>query len=66
MIENPIISDWHPIQRQEPCVVGYCDGCGDKIYEGEEVIEFPDGLVIHREQWCAYEYCCKYGAAQKA
>ncbi|NNV08076.1 hypothetical protein ETC03_17500 [Geobacillus sp. MMMUD3] len=66
MIENPIISDRHPIRIQEPRVIGYCEGCGGEIYEGDDILEFTDGLMIHQDEWCAYDYCGKFGQHQKA
>lgn len=65
MIENPIISDRHPIRQEEPRVVGCCEGCGGEIVEGDDVIEFIDGLMIHQDAWCAYDYCSKFGRSMR-
>ena len=66
MIENPIVSDRHPIRQEEPRIIGYCEGCGGEIYEGDDILEFTDGLMIHQDEWCAYEYCCKFGWPKQA
>lgn len=61
MIENPIISDRHPIRQEEPRVVGCCEGCSGEIVEGESIIEFLDGLTIHYDRYCAMAFCLESG-----
>ena len=66
MIENPIISDRHPIRIQEPRVIGECAGCYGEIVEGESIIEFLDGSMIHYDRYCALAFCLEAGKEKTA
>lgn len=39
----------------EPRVVDYCEGCGEEIFEGEDVYDY-NGAMIHQESMCCMEY----------
>jgi hypothetical protein len=67
-VENPIISDRHPIRDRESVfvrVVGYCTGCGEEIYEGDDIIEIA-GEMIHESRECTFDYCAEIGFAKTA
>jgi hypothetical protein len=62
-VENPIISDRHPIRDRESVfvrVVGYCVGCGDEIYENDDIIEIGDDM-IHESSDCTFDFCSNIG-----
>ncbi|MEN0648882.1 hypothetical protein NSQ82_07615 [Caldifermentibacillus hisashii] len=50
-VENPMVH-W---KEEEPKVVGYCEGCGEKIYEGDDVYDY-DGGMIHQDSSCCMDY----------
>ena len=56
MLENPMVIDskWRHLEK-EPEIVGYCDGCGDEIYEGQDVFDHGDGLV-HQDSECCLQF----------
>jgi hypothetical protein len=63
-VENPMvlpngygIRDPQSVDRK---LVGYCAGCGEGIYEGDEIIELGDEM-IHESSSCAYDYCSSIG-----
>ena len=39
----------------EPEVVGICEGCGEDIYEGDDIYDF-NGAMIHQDSGCCEEY----------
>lgn len=39
----------------EPEVVGTCEGCGEDIYEDEDVYDY-DGMLIHQDSSCCADY----------
>ncbi|MED5052670.1 hypothetical protein P9850_12680 [Anoxybacillus rupiensis] len=66
MLENFMISDRHPIRDpQDAKVVGYCAGCGQEIYDGDEIIEI-NGEMIHENKDCAFDFCAEVGFARVA
>jgi len=57
MIQHPTITR---IRRTgypepEPEVVGICEGCGEDIYEGDDIYDF-NGAMIHQVSMCCMEY----------
>lgn len=40
---------------KEPQIVAYCDGCGEEIYEGDDVYVFED-VILHQEARCCEDY----------
>jgi hypothetical protein len=46
-------------------LVGFCAGCGEEIYEGDDVIEIGDEL-IHETTVCAFDYCSHIGFSKVA
>jgi len=66
VVENFVISDRHPIRdREEARTVGYCAGCGDEIYEGDDIIEIM-GEMIHESRDCAFDFCAEVGFTRVA
>jgi hypothetical protein len=62
-VENPFVSDHHPIRDREAVelkVVGYCAGCGEEIHKGDDIIEIGNDM-IHERSSCAYDYCSQIG-----
>ncbi|USK61305.1 hypothetical protein [Peribacillus asahii] len=53
-VENPMVMDGLR-ERNEPKVVGECEGCHEAIYEGEDVYDFDGGLV-HQDPDCCMQY----------
>lgn len=71
MIENRMVVDsqWKTLEKQREAVCE-CDGCGEDIYEGEEMITFHDGhgnqYRIHDNKQCTYEYVANIGMFETA
>ena len=55
-LENPMVIDslWKEFEK-EPKVVAYCDGCGEEIYEGQDIYVLDD-VMLHQESACCEEY----------
>jgi len=39
----------------EPKIIAYCDGCGEGIYEGQDIYEFED-VILHQDSQCCEDY----------
>ncbi|WP_233130383.1 hypothetical protein [Geobacillus sp. FJAT-46040] len=58
MVENGMTVN---VKFEEPRVIGECAGCYGEIVEGETIVEFPDGLMIHYDRYCAMAFCLEAG-----
>lgn len=63
MIENGMTVN---VKFEEPRVIGECAGCYGEIVEGESIIEFLDGLMIHYDRCCALAFCLESGKEKTA
>ena len=57
MIENPMVVDslWTVLEKGETQVVGECAGCGEDIYEGQDIYDC-EGELIHQNEECCSQY----------
>jgi len=55
--DHPVIerTERNGYANPEPVIVGVCEGCGQDIYEGEDVYDFSEGM-IHQKASCCMEY----------
>ena len=63
MIENGMTVN---VKFEEPRVIGECAGCYGEIVEGESIIEFLDGLMIHYDRHCALAFALEAGKEKTA
>jgi hypothetical protein len=63
-VENPLVIDslWREFEEEQEGreVITYCDGCGEEIYEGEDVYIFDD-VVLHQDSICCEKYISNTG-----
>ena len=61
-VENPMVIDslWNEEEQEEKPVITYCDGCGEEIYEDEDIYIFEDA-VLHQDSTCCEEYISNAG-----
>jgi hypothetical protein len=61
-VENPMVIDslWNDEEQEEKTVITYCDGCGEEIYEDEDIYIFEDA-VLHQDSTCCEEYISSAG-----
>ena len=70
-IENPMVIDslWRDFEK-EPEIICECKGCGEEIYEGEDILEVdgPDGekVYLHQDNSCTYEYVESFSVRKTA
>jgi hypothetical protein len=68
VLENYMVLPGHPIKDRESVelkLIGYCAGCGEEIYKGDDIIEIA-GEMIHESRECAFDYCAEIGFAKTA
>lgn len=51
--------------KGESKVVGYCDGCGEEIFEGEDIYVLDD-VVLHQDSLCCQDYISNAGRLEVA
>lgn len=58
MLENRMIidSEWKWMER-DPEIIGYCEFCGEEIYDGEDAYRFNDDVLLHED--CILSYLKK-------
>ena len=49
----------------EPKVIAYCDGCGEEIYEGDDVYVFED-VMLHQDAHCCEDYIGHFATTKVA
>lgn len=63
-VENPMVIDrlWRDFgeDQEKREVITYCDGCGEEIYEDEDIYIFEDA-VLHQDSTCCEEYISSAG-----
>ncbi|AKM19836.1 hypothetical protein GARCT_02585 [Geobacillus sp. 12AMOR1] len=63
MIENGMVLN---VKWEEPRIIGECAGCHGEIVDGETIVEFLDGQMIHYDKYCAMAFCLEAGKEKTA
>ncbi|SFM44282.1 hypothetical protein [Salibacterium qingdaonense] len=55
-VENPMVLPSGYLDRDDPEILGECEGCGREIADYEEALEFEQDVLLHDDVECLADY----------